>query len=216
MYHFIEDKEFLGKMRKVCSDIVNQLVQEINKGDLLNVKAYLVGSGARNLITQNANNSIDLDYNLDIIESKCDIRKGDIIKEYVRKNFNKVLKRNDWEDCQDSTSALTTRKMKFTEGNQTPFSIDLAITTRDGSGNLYRLIHKKTGFVSQDEWYWNEIPKSKGLDKRIKWLKDNNKWGELRETYLDNKNMYLKRNDYNHPSFVCYIEAVNEVYYKYN
>ena len=42
MYHFIEDKEFLGKMRKVCSDIVNQLVQEINKGDLLNVKAYLV------------------------------------------------------------------------------------------------------------------------------------------------------------------------------
>ncbi|MGI6782344.1 MAG: hypothetical protein ACOX56_05955 [Acholeplasmataceae bacterium] len=216
MYHFIEDKEFLGRMRKLCSDIVNQLVQEINKDDFLNVKAYLVGSGARNLITQNANNPIDLDYNLDVIESKCDINNGKEIKDYVQKVFNEVLNRNNWEDCQDSTSALTTNKMHFTKGNQTSFSIDLAITKRDGSGNLYRLIHKKTGIVFHDEWYWNEIPKSKGLDKRIKWLKDNNKWGELRETYLDKKNMYLKGNDYDHPSFICYIEAVNEVYYKYN
>lgn len=216
MYHFIEDKEFLGRMRKVCSDIINQLVQKINKGDFLNVKAYLVGSGARNFITQNANNPIDLDYNLDVIELECDINNGKEIKKYVQKIFNEVLNRNDWEDCQDSTSALTTKKMHFTKGNQTSFSIDLAITTRDTNDNLYRLIHKKTGFVSQDEWYWNEIPKSKGLDKRIKWLKGNNKWGELRETYLDKKNMYLKRNDYNHPSFICYIEAVNEVYYKYN
>ena len=26
--------------------------------------------------------------------------------------------------------------------------------------------------------------------------------------------MYLRKSDYEHPSFVCYIEAVNEVYEK--
>lgn len=216
MYHFIEDKKFLGRVKRLCSEIVNQLVQEINKGDFLKVKAYLVGSGAKNLITQNNNNPIDLDYNLVIIESNCDINNGKEIKEYVRKVFNDVLNRNDWGDCQDSRSALTTKKRQFIEGNKTLFSIDLAIITRDGKDNLYRLIHKKTGFIFQDEWYWNKVPKSKGLNKRIKWLKANNKWVELRDTYLDKKNMYLQRNDYDHPSFICYIESVNEIYYKYN
>ena len=32
------------------------------------------------------------------------------------------------------------------------------------------------------------------------------------QQYEKIKNMYLVRNDYNHPSFICYIEAVNNVY----
>ena len=66
MYHYVEDKEFLGRMKRLCSDIVNQLVQKINRDGKLKVRADLVGSGAKNLITQNANNPIDLDYNLEI------------------------------------------------------------------------------------------------------------------------------------------------------
>ena len=45
-------------------------------------------------------------------------------------------------------------------------------------------------------------------------LKEYNLWKEVRDTYLDKKNMYLRRQDKNHPSFNIYIEAVNEVYYK--
>lgn len=37
-------------------------------------------------------------------------------------------------------------------------------------------------------------------------------WHKVKDAYLNKKNMYLTRNDYDHPSFVCYIEAVNEVY----
>ena len=33
---------------------------------------------------------------------------------------------------------------------------------------------------------------------------------------LEKKNMYLTRNDRNHHSFNIYIEAVNEIYGKYN
>ena len=43
-------------------------------------------------------------------------------------------------------------------------------------------------------------------------IKKAGKWLAVRERYLDKKNYYLRRNDYDHPSFVCYIEAVNEIY----
>ena len=70
MYHYIEDKVFLKDMKYLCSNIINQLVQLINNDSLMEVKAHLVGSGAKNLITQNSNEPIDLDYNLMIIHSE--------------------------------------------------------------------------------------------------------------------------------------------------
>ena len=132
MYHWIKDREFLGKMKRLCSDIVNQLVQEINKDDRMSVRAFLVGSGARNLFTQNGNQPIDLDYNLEIMDyDYYDFRNGREIKEYIRKKFNIVLEKNDFSDCQDSTSALTTRKIHFTQGSQTEFSIDICIVKQN-------------------------------------------------------------------------------------
>lgn len=38
---------------------------------------------------------------------------------------------------------------------------------------------------------------------------------KLSYRYLEKKNMYLLRQDHNHPSFVVYVEAVNEVYSRY-
>lgn len=69
MYHYMEDKDFRKQLNGFCSDIVNQLVQSINNGSVMEVKACLVGSGAKNLIMQNADNPIDLDYNLCIVDN---------------------------------------------------------------------------------------------------------------------------------------------------
>ena len=68
MYRFISDKEFIKKLKNTCSGIVNELVQMINNEEKLMVEAHLVGSGARNLITQNEEEPIDLDYNLCILD----------------------------------------------------------------------------------------------------------------------------------------------------
>ena len=35
------------------------------------------------------------------------------------------------------------------------------------------------------------------------------------DEYLEKKNMYLRRQDYNHPSFNVYVETVNQVFNKY-
>mgnify|MGYP003424740232 CR=1 FL=1 len=51
--------------------------------------------------------------------------------------------------------------------------------------------------------------------KKVKTLKNNDCWLEVRKIYLEKKNMYLRRNDHNHPSFIVYIETINEVYGKY-
>lgn len=215
MYHYIEDKEFLKNLRSVCSDIVNQLVQQVNNDGQILVEAHLVGSGKRNMITQNAKEPVDLDYNLCVLKTYgMDINDGKRLKEYVRKHYNIVLNRKNWGVCQDSTSALTTEWQQFKKGNQTKFRIDLAIIRKQGNSWL-RLIHRKTGFVSLDQWYWNEAPHSNGLSKRVNTLKRNDLWTEVREVYLNKKNAYLCNQDRYHPSFVAYIEAVNEVYFKH-
>lgn len=216
MYHFVE-KEFLARVKSVCSDIVNQLVVRINNEGYMEVKQHLVGSGAKGLVVQNNRESIDLDYNLEIRKLyKFDWEDGRGIKEYIRKKFNEVLQKSDWGDCKDSTSVFTTEERCFKKGNQTAWSIDIAIVCQNTSGEWERLIHQKTGIVQLDRWYWNIAPNSKDLTKKINWLKKNNYWDPyVKDTYLQKKNMYLVRNDHNHPSFICYIETINELYYKF-
>ena len=215
MYHWVKDKDFLKRMRTECADTVNRLVSELNRNSDLQVSFHIVGSGGRNMITQNDNEPIDLDFNL-VIESAPKINDCRSIKETVRKAFNLVLKDKGWEDCSDSTSALTTQRRYFTKGNKTLWSIDLAIVCEDNDGSWWRLIHKKTGFVSLDSWVWEQGKDSHNLFAKEEKLKKTKHWGEVRDTYLDKKNLHLRKNETDtHPSFVSYIEAINEVYYKY-
>lgn len=96
MYHYITDKDFLKRMRGLCSGIINQLVQRINNDSVMTIESHLVGSGAKNLETQNENNPIDLDYNLCILSTEeLDINDCRSIKEYIRKQFNAVLSVNE-------------------------------------------------------------------------------------------------------------------------
>lgn len=210
MYHWVNDKEYLKNTYSICADIVNQLVQELkNEGIIASMN--VVGSRKRNMITQNKNEPIDYDFNL-LIENGRNNDAG-ALKEKIRKAFNRVLAANRWGDCEDSTSALTTEQRVMRTGNKTPFSIDVCIVSYNHIGELQRLIHQKTGCVAFDQYYWNVVPNSQELWKKEETLKPDY-WIDVRETYLEKKNMYLKRQDNNHPSFVCYFEAVNEVYNK--
>ena len=152
---------------------------------------------------------IDLDYNLEItrIDDWEDCKE---IKECVRKAFNIVLREYGWSDCQDSTSSLTTEKRHFNQGNSTEFSMDICIVCKDTDGNYHRLIHDKRYFPNR--YFWNQAPNSRNIREKAKCIKEKGKWTLVREQYLRIKNQYLTSNDYNHSSFICYIEAVNNVY----
>lgn len=222
MYHWIEDKEFLKNMKRFCSDVVNRLVQLINKEGVMEVHQYLVGSGAKDLIVQNAEEAVDLDYNLEVIRCReFDINDCNKIKDYIQKKFDEVLDKLDLGHCQDSSSVLSTHKFllpkrKGKKQYGTEISIDVCITNIGPNGKLRRLIHGKHGMIQFDTFIWNEARDSDGLAGRVEWLKSNEHWLEVKETYLGKKNMYLTRNDQDHPSYIVYIETINEVFYKYN
>ena len=188
MYHYLDDKEFVSKMRTLCGEIMQDLCHILKEEYDIGSTFYLVGSGARNLIMQNNNEPVDLDYNLEII--RCDdFEDCRYIKECVRKSFNKALNLNDLNDCEDSTSSLTSKPIYFTDGNDTEFKIDVCITVRDEDDIYYRLIHNKTGFVFYDEYYWNIAPDSKKIKEKVKYLKSCGKWNLVRQQYERIKNM---------------------------
>ena len=215
MYHYVEDKEFLHKSYRLSAGIVNQLVQHLKHYDF-ETRMTLVGSHSRNMVTQKANEPIDFDFNL-ILESVPDFRNGKYIKDTVMDAFNEVLERNGLDDCHshDSKSVITTDCISLGKRYKTLFSIDLCIVRIDQEGYWQRLIHDKTGFVSCDRWFWNKGPSAKDLDEKVEYLKrDPRLWQQVRETYINKKNGYLRTNNNFHPSFNCYLEAVNEVYDK--
>ena len=212
MYKYFEDKKLLKTIQINCSELVKELEDELRL-EGLNSQVFLIGSGGRNMVMQNENGPIDFDFNLNVL-SCDDIENCSQIKELVRKCFNKVMyKNNKLGDVDDSKSSLTTKILHLKEYPETEFSIDLGIVRQDREGNWQRLIHKKTGNTHGDEYFWNTAPSSKDYNKKTKTIKMvPGAWEVVREEYKDLKNMYLKRNDHNHPSFICYIEAVNNIY----
>lgn len=211
MFHYVEDKNFLKKAQNACSGLMVELENELRKKGI-NSQFFLVGSGARNMVTQNEEDSIDFDYNLNMLayDTSSDCK---VIKEAVKKAFNNVLKRHKLPDCDDSTSSLATKKFHFENDDSIEFSIDVGIVVKGMNGNWFRLKHEKGHNSYSDRYYWNEAPGSKRCSEKVKEIKSiPGQWEKVREHYLKIKNNYLKRNDYNHPSFVCYIQAVNEIY----
>ena len=210
MYNYVTDKKFISKMKGLCGDIMQNLCHQLKEDYDIGATFYMVGSGARNLIMQNGNEPIDLDYNLELV--RWEYSNGRDIKENVMKALNKVLEEYNISACKDSTSAITTEKVYFTKGNKTEFSMDIAIVYRDKNDNTHRLIHNKNGFIGFDQYYWVQAPNSKHIREKAKKIKEFGMWEDVRKQYYNIKNRYLCYNDYNHSSFICYIEAVNNVY----
>lgn len=211
MFDYVKDKKFLSCIRNVCGEIMQDFCHYLKEDYDIGSIFYLVGSGARNLIVQNASLPIDLDYNLEIVKCK-NYKNCRYIKECARKSFNKALNKHDWKDCEDSKSSLTTKKRHFVKGNTTEFSMDICITYKDTEEYLHRLIHKKTGNTHFDRYCWNKAFNSIKIDKKAKHIKKSGKWELVRTEYLNVKRKYLHQNDYKHSSLICYIEAVNNVY----
>lgn len=212
MYHYVEDKVFLSDIRKLCGEIMQDFCHILATEYGISSSFYMVGSGARNLILQNNSRPVDLDYNLEI-DSCPDFNNCRDIKEKAILAFNAALKGHGWSNCQDSKSCMTTEHRHFTKGNPTEFSMDVCIISADNRGQCHRLIHEKASVYALGHYYWNIAPNSANLRKKVKYIKDQGNWLAVREEYLEIKNMYLTRNAAaTHPSFICYIEAVNHVY----
>lgn len=212
MYRYFEDKDYLKKARSFCSKFLEKVKDELRLKYSINSEVILIGSGARNMVTENAYEGIDFDYNFNII-SCPNINDCKYLKTSLKTVLNKYLNESNLGECSEGTASLTTKKMSW--ANSTKFSMDVAIVSSNSSDDWFRLIQEKTN--QPNRYYWNIAPNSKKYSNKAKELKTIvGAWDKVHVKYLELKNMYLSKNDTNHPSFICYIEAINAVYNHYN
>lgn len=208
MYEYVTDAE-VAEYRSYCAEILTELRDNLFEYGI-NTQFVLVGSGARNMVMRNGKGPYDLDYNLNIIDMSDYYWKNlKALKDVVRQELNKIVGGTWFSDCKDSTSVLTAN---IIDDNNVEFSFDVAIISKNKNGNYQRLIHNKICYP--DRFDWNEVPNSKNVGARAKYIKAKKKWADVRDTYKKLKNMYLRRGDHFHPSYICYVEAVNTVYNK--
>ena len=212
MYKYVVERE-IKRYRSHCSNIMEQLRDMLNEKYDINTQFSLVGSGgdSRNMVTRNGDGPFDLDYNL-VITSMPNAFWDNLkkLKDTVRDSLNRIVGNTWFSDGRDSRSVITSI-LHFKDSPKVEFSFDIAILARNSNGNLCRLIHNNKGCWNES-FTWNEVPSSHNVKDKADALKANGLWNELRAVYLDKKNMYLSRRDDNHPSFIIYIESVNELY----
>ncbi len=211
MFKLVDEAE-CRRYRSDCSATLKQVCSML-KGKGISAQFTLVGSGARNMVTRNGNGPFDLDYNLEIIKA-TDEYLDDLryLKNTVRILLNKVIGQTRFRDSKDSTSCLTAILL-FRDNSAVEFKFDVAIVKRNSKGSLCKMVHNKNAWgYGNDQYTWTEIPDSHDVSQKARRIKSEGLWLEVRERYVDLKNMYLSRQDKNHPSFLVYVEAVNQVY----
>ena len=212
MYFYVENKTITKQMRNLSSKLLTELRDKLNSKAGINTQIRIVGSGSHNLVTRNGNENPDVDYNLLIVDSTN--YDGRWLKETIRKTFNEVLKENRLRDCHDSKSVLTVTGIPLSNADIKSFSMDLGIVREnDQTKKMMRLVHFKTGSIQTDQYSWEEIPDSDSVKAKEEAIKKAGGWVEVRDRYLELKNMYLRSGDYDHPSYIVYVEAVNQIYY---
>ena len=220
-YEYVSEKE-VKPYRSECSQMLTELRDYLNGEFGIITQFFLVGSGshARKLVMRNGNAPFDLDYNLVVIRMPEEYwHNPQCLKNRVRDSLNLILRRRmshvvrggQFSYGKDSTSAITA--LMYTPGilSQVAFSFDLAILARDEDGTYYRLLHDK----GTNNYHWGEAPSVHHIREKAEAIKSKRHWGEVRDRYKAKKNMYLERQDKNHPSYIVYAETINEGYRKY-
>jgi len=202
MYRLADPYE-VKELAKWCDDILHAVQDEVR--DYFTFDIRLIGSGDKGLVTQNANEPFDLDYNLILQKDKKNLLNNPKkIKDIFISSFNRVLEANvsNYKGASDSTPVIT---LKIKNGAKISFSFDVAIIVENNDGVFYRLTHDK----NTERYIWNEVPRSADYFERVQRVKENDLWEDFRYRYLELKNMHLRRGD-RVKSFSIFLETLNE------
>lgn len=173
-----------------------------------------IGSSSRNMITCDKKSNIGYDFDVDLIINDFDnYYEAKEIKNILINAFNKHKCKFKYNKIEDSKRVITIKVVDY-KNSKILHSCDFAIVNNyiddDGVECQEFIYHNK----KQHTYEWQE--QSDGfynLPERIKWIKDNNLWEEVRESYLHKKN--INTNLYK-KSRSLYAEAVNDIYNEYH
>ena len=201
-YRFAKQSE-VKELEAWCMEILHAVQDDVREFFTFDIR--LIGSGDKRLVTQNSDESFDLDYNIILQKDKKGLLDDPKqIKNIFVKSFKSILEEYvaDYNYVSDSTSVITA---KLIRNNKINFSFDVAIIVEGDDGYFYRLTNdKRTG-----RYIWNQVKQSANYFERFKAVKENGYWEEFKERYLKLKNMHLSRQD-GIKSFSIFLETLHE------
>lgn len=173
-------KDAINLIKEVQNEVRSQLTFQYES----------VGSYVRNMVTYDAKSNIgyDLDFNL-IVNDDQNQYSAKQIKNALQRAMNAVAQKHGYDYPEDSTRVLTL-KCKDREHSKIRHSIDFAIIKDhiDKDGDIRRVCIQFDKRKSR--YIWCEQPSGEyDLPERIALLKEEELWDELREYYLEKKNM---------------------------
>lgn len=206
-YEYVTKKE-VKPCRTYSSMKMCQLVKKLREEDIIS-QFVLVGSGGHNMVTRIKSgnvcrNDYDLDYNLVIIKMPKEYWDNPgKLKSLVTDRMNSLINRSH-QGGQDSTAAIIYHPLHITSEYH---KLDIGIVTRFKPNlPMSRLVRSN----QNHSYKWEEVPHSKDMKSKVKKINISGLNPKFRDVYLDMKKRYHK--DENHPTFIIYVEAVNQVY----
>lgn len=163
-----------------------------------------IGSTKRNMITRDMKSNIGFDFDVNIEVNDDDEEfSATEIRNILRNAITKASRRYGFNHCEDSTRVITI-KMTNPWLSTIEHSCDFAVVY----GKQYIRFNKET-----QTYFWAQQSKGySNLENKADTLKSNGYWDEIREVYIDKKNL---NTDPDKHSRSLYAETINEVYKRY-
>lgn len=192
-------KSELAPYKELFMNVFHEVQKECRKQYGLTFNFNLVGSAKRNMVVRHHNKGFDLDYQLFLQKNKKGLTERQI-KNILKILFDKYFP-SDFNNCEDSTSAITIKKVL-----KDKIEIGYDIVILKSTGNICEIIRRKG-----QEYFWNELPDTKNYISNLSKIKGP-LWARLKNIYgqkIVQKHYGQKYQD--KKSFQILNEAINEV-----
>lgn len=202
----------VSRARQNLTDIIRDVQNDVR--DKFTFQYEIVGSYSRNMITYDPKLNIGFDLDVNIYPNDDDNEYSPKeIKQLLIKAFNKNIKKYGYSNVEDSTRVITI-KIKDTENSKIIHSVDFAIVHNYEDDEGYKCQEYIRFNKKKHSYTWEE--QGNGfymLDEKVKLIKEEDLWTELRDMYLRLKN----ENTVNHKkSRSLFAEAVNNICNEYD
>ena len=206
-YEYVPKEEW-QPVRDKLYEIIYNLQHEV--GDYFTFQYHFVGSSKRNMITRdrNSNTGFDFDVNIEVNDPDEDY-SAEEIRNILREGLDIVNNPNGrsifgYDYTEDSTRVLTI-KVKDKANSRILHSCDFCVVKDCADGRQQYIHYNK----KQQSYSWEYQPKGYyELPEKIEWIKKNGLWQQVRDDYLEKKNMNA---DKNKKSRSIFAETVHQV-----
>ena len=202
-FEYVSKKEYMP-VKKELIELINMVQNEVR--DSFTFRFDFIGSTSRNMITRevNGNKGYDFDVNIRVNDDdeNYSARK---IRDILKRAFDKYSHLFSYDYVEDSSRVITI-KVKDKKNARILHSCDFAVVYDCNDGKQQYIRYNK----NQNTYVWEyQSDSSYRLEEKIKWIKDNGLWQEVRNKYLSNKE---NNSDSNKKSRSIFAETIAQVY----